>query len=44
MLFIGAYRNNEVSATHPLSILIEDSIAKEAKLKKLKFKNLTLPT
>ncbi|MBK9498517.1 MAG: AAA family ATPase [Leptospiraceae bacterium] len=43
MLFIGAYRNNEVSATHPLSILIEDSIAKEAKIEKIDIQNLTLP-
>ena len=43
MLFIGAYRNNEVTATHPLSILIEDSIAKEARIEKVEIQNLTLP-
>jgi predicted ATPase/class 3 adenylate cyclase/ActR/RegA family two-component response regulator len=43
MLFIGAYRNNEVTATHPLAVLIDDSIEKEARIEKIEIHNLTLP-
>ncbi len=43
MLFIGAYRNNEVATTHPLAVLIEDSIEKEARIEKIEIHNLTLP-
>jgi predicted ATPase/class 3 adenylate cyclase len=43
MLFIGAYRNNEVAATHPLAMLIDDSIEKEARIEKIEIHNLTLP-
>lgn len=42
LLFIGAYRNNEVAPTHPLAILIEDSIEKEARIEKINIHNLTL--
>jgi histidine kinase len=42
MLFIGAYRDNEVSASHPFSILINDLRKEGLEIYDLKINNLTL--
>lgn len=40
LLFLGAYRNNEVDATHPLTVIVEEIQSEEFKVSKLLLGNL----